>query len=186
MGRTLRTLAAIGCSALCFCARAGLPALPGTFERTGRTDESGTSWRESGEMATSLSNAVESLSASFSEQGYVLVHDIGPSDGGGSARIQFWAGPETNLLVMLQRLSDERTGVRWGPTGKEGDEIAAEPSGTADASAKTGDGGERVPISLSVGLMLTWFWMMASGVFALLFLVGLVRTWIRRRRETKK
>ncbi len=45
---------------------------------------------------------------------------------------------------------------------------------------------EKIPISLSAGLMLTWFWMMASGVFALLFLVGLVRTWIRRRRETKK
>jgi len=184
MGRTLRTLAVIGCSALCLCARAGLPVLPESFERFGRSDESGTSWRESGEMAMSLSNAVETLSTAFEEQGYDLVHDIGSSDV--DTRILFWSGAETNLLVMVQRLSDDRSAVRWGPTGKEGDEIAAEPSGTADASAKTGDGGERVPISFSAGLFLTFFLEIASAVFVVLWLGGLVRAWIVRRRETKK
>ncbi len=83
-------------------------------------------------------------------------------------------------------LADDPTNDHLGPPGKADGEIASEATAEADGSAVAGDGGERVPITLSVGLMLFWFWMMASGVFVLLFLVGLVRAWIRRRRGAKK
>lgn len=104
------------------------------------------------------------------------------------ARADLSVPPESSARAELSGMSfsDDPTNDHLGPIGKEDVGIAAEASAEADGSAVGGDGGERVPISLSVGLMLTWFWMMASGVFVLLFLVGLVRTWIRRRREAKK
>ncbi len=123
MDRSFRILAAIGCLALCLCARANLPVPP---KSSARAEMSGMS------------------------------------------------------------LADDPTNDHLGPPGKADGEIASEATAEADGSAVAGDGGERVPITLSVGLMLFWFWMMAAGVFVLLFLVGLVRAWIRRRRGAKK
>ena len=104
------------------------------------------------------------------------------------ARADLPVPPESSARAELSGMSfsDDPTNDHWGPTGKEDGEVAAEAPGTADASVVAGEGGERMPISLTVGLMLTWFWMMASGVFVLLFLGGLVRTWIRRRKGAKK
>ncbi len=182
MSTRIRNLAAIGCLALCLCARADLPVFPESFERIGRPDESGTAWRESGEMAMSLSNAVETLSASFSEQGYALVHDIAPSDGD-SARILFWSGSETNLLVMLQRLSDDRTGVRWGPTGKEGSGTAADSAASADGFTANADSGGECPGPSRLGSAVFRFRTMSCAMFFVLSLAVLVLVCLLRQKR---
>lgn len=98
-----------------FPALSSVPVPPSSFEKIGKTDESGTSWRETGRMKTALTNAVEELKASFGAQGYEFTYDIAqtPDD---PRHILFWTGATNDLLAMVWRVSDVETGVRWGFT----------------------------------------------------------------------
>lgn len=49
-----------------------------------------------------------------------------------------------------------------------------------------GDSAEKIPMSLSIISMLTWFPAMAFAVFAVLLLIGFVRARILRRREPRQ
>ena len=90
-----------------------IPLLPDTFVRIGRVDESGKTWRESGQMRMALSNAVETLKTSIASQGYAFTHDIADSPDS-PRRILFWTGLENDIIAMLWRIDDATTGVRWG------------------------------------------------------------------------
>lgn len=110
---------------------ADLPSLPDSFVRTGRADASGTTWRESGEMRLSLSNAVEALKVSFAAQGYAFAHDIAAAPAA-SRRILFWTGSTNDILAMLWRIDDATTGLRWGLSARGANANAAgavKPSG---------------------------------------------------------
>ena len=102
------------------------------------------------------------------------------------ARADLPVPPESFDRAETPGMSISDDGALRGATWKEDGGIAAEPSAKVDGSPAAGDGVERIPISLSVGVMLTWFWTMASGAFVLLWLSGLLWRWFLRRKGAKK
>ena len=112
---------------------ADIPALPDSFVRIGRVDESGKTWRESGQMRMALSNAVETLESTFASQGYVFAHDIADSPES-SRRLLYWTGAAHDILVMLWRVDNATTGVRWGLSA-HGDKPADKPGGKPSSTA---------------------------------------------------
>lgn len=115
---------------------ADLPSLPDSFVRTGRADASGTTWRESGEMRLSLSNAVEALKVSFAAQGYAFAHDIAAAPAA-SRRILFWTGATNDILAMVWRMDSGKTGVRWGVSAHGESSPAAGSAGGKPLRAKS-------------------------------------------------
>ena len=127
-------------------ALSSVPVPPSSFEKTGKTDESGMSWRETGRMKTALTNAVEELKASFGAQGYEFAYDIAraPDD---PRHILFWSGATNDLLAMVWRVSDVETGVRWGlsPRADFSSGTAPDPAGPAAGSEPATPSVKRIP-----------------------------------------
>ena len=55
-----------------------------------------------------------------------------------------------------------------------------------EQTSAIGDTAEKIPVSLSIMSMLTWFPTMAFAVFAVLLLIGFARARILRKREPRQ
>lgn len=111
------------------------PAMPDGFVALW-TDDSGLSWRETGSIPQSFSNAIESVKATMKRQGYSLRHDIFDKAFPDQRLFLFLKGDE-EATIMLWRIDAGSSGLSWGVTRTTDpgpDVDAAAPAATASAA----------------------------------------------------
>ena len=116
------------------------PKMPDGFVATW-TDDSGLSWRETGSLPQTFSNAVESVKATMKSQGYSLRHDIFDKAFPDQRLFLFLKGDE-ETTVMLWRIDAGSAGLSWGVTRTSGSESPAEETISSVSSS--------VPLSPSI------------------------------------
>ena len=111
------------------------PAMPEGFVAMW-TDDSGLSWRETGSLPQTFSNAVESVKATMKRQGYFLRHDIFDKAFPDQRLFLFLKGDE-EATVMLWRIDAGSAGLSWGVTQAPSSETPAEETVSVSASVQS-------------------------------------------------
>ncbi len=96
-----------------------LPTMPEGFRKI-FSDETGKTWRETGEFALAPDEALALVSTSMTNQGYVVRHDIGGKKGWSAGRVLLFSKGESDdeIIVSLWRKADNLTGCSWGVSSR--------------------------------------------------------------------
>lgn len=144
MKMTARLLAAVPLVAAFAVSLLAQPVMPEDFRLLLR-DDSGKTWRETGEFAMSQDAALVILREAMKAQGYAERFDIGGDDGGNpdSGHVMLWIKGDEEIIVSLWKKSGGRTGCSWGVSLKSpsvGGKPLQPEQGTTTKKEKTKDG----------------------------------------------